>query len=193
MDLIKEELIPKRIRQMRLERNMTQQGLADAIGVTKGYISRIENGNTAPPVGRLIELAQAMDIEMNAFFQAEDPEVFVTVTRRDTRPTIARDSRVPASYEHLALNFPNRAFESYIMKIDVPSKLSELNQHRGQELIFILRGRVEFNVNNSSYILEEGDSIQFNSSYSHQGACISEGGAELFCIIYTEGDTIEVK
>lgn len=187
MDLIKEEFIPKRIRQMRLERNMTQQELADAIGVTKGYISRIENGNSAPPVGRLIELAQVLGIEMNAFFQAEDPEVYVSVTRSDERPTIARDGLIAAEYEHLAMGFPNRAFEGYIMKVDCSSDLSELNQHKGQELIFVLRGQIELVVNENNYVLGTGDAIQFNSSYPHQGACISEEGAELFCIIYSEG------
>jgi quercetin dioxygenase-like cupin family protein len=65
---------------------------------------------------------------------------------------------------------------------------SQLNQHRGQELLFILKGEVEVNVNGNTYILEKGDSIHFNSSYPHNGSCLSKDGAELIGIIYNEPD-----
>jgi transcriptional regulator with XRE-family HTH domain len=187
--MINEKQIPKRIRQMRLERNMTQKELADAVGVTKGYISRIENGETAPPVGTLIALAQGLSVEFNAFFDVEDPEVYVTVTRKNERPSVARDRMISADYEHLALNFPNRAFESYIIKTADTGKRSQVNQHKGQELLYVLKGKVEFNVNGQSHILEEGDAIHFNSSYPHYGSCLSEGGAELIGVVYKGSDT----
>ncbi len=186
MKHIKEELIPKRIKQMRLGRDMTQQELADAVGVSKSYISRIENADSAPPVGTMIALAQAFNVELNAFFEAEDPKAYVTVTRKDNRPTVARDNMAAAIYEHLALNFPNRAFESYVIKNILPSSQSQPNQHKGQELLFVLKGRLEFNVNGVPYILEEGDSIYFDSSYPHYGVCLCEQKCEIIGIIYNE-------
>jgi len=187
--MIKEKQIPKRIRQMRLDRNLTQKTLADASGVTKGYISRIENGDSAPPVGTLMALAQGLKVEFSAFFDAEDPEVYVAVTRKNERPSVARDRMIAADYEHLALNFPNRAFESYAIKVPGPGKKSEVNQHKGQELIFVLKGKIEFSVNGKTHILEEGDAIHFNSSYPHYGSCLAEGGAELIGVVYKGSDT----
>ena len=173
MKRISEEQIPKRIRKMRLERNMTQKDLADAIGVTKGYISRIENSDTAPPVGKLLALAQAMHVEVDSFFGAENPEVSLTVTPRNNRPVVASDSRTLAKYEHLALNFPNRAFESYVVKCPKNSNVSQLMQHKGQELIYVLKGSFTFNVDGTSYNLEEGDAVYFDSSCPHFGNNLS--------------------
>ena len=186
MEQINESLIPKRMRRLRLERSLTQKALAEAIGVTKGYISRMENADAAPPVGKLIALAQALGVELNAFFEAEDPEVYLSVTRKKERPSMARDHMAGATYEHLALNFPNRAFESYIIKTIGPSEKSQLNQHKGQELIFVLKGKIEFSINGNDFILEEGDSVHFNASYPHYGTCISDEGAEIIGIIYNE-------
>ncbi len=186
--MVDERLIPKKIRQLRLERNMTQQDLANAIGVTKGYISRMENAESAPPVGTLIALAQAFKVELNTFFEAEDPEVYVTVTKRGQRPPVARDHMADAQYEHLALQFPKRAFESYFVKVSGPIRKSMSNQHKGQELIFVLKGTVEFNINGQPHKLEEGDAIHFNSSYPHFGTCHSEQGVELLAIIYNSPD-----
>ena len=182
--MIKEEMIPMRIRTFRLACKMTQRELADAVGVTKGYISKIENGASAPPVGTLIAFAQAMDVEMNAFFEAEDPEVYVAITRKNLRPAVASDGR--SKYEHLALNFPKRAFESHIIKAPGHSKTSRPHKHKGQELLYILKGKVEFTINGRPYILEEGDSIHFNADYVHFGTCISREGAELIGIIFND-------
>jgi transcriptional regulator with XRE-family HTH domain len=188
--MVSEEVVPKRIRQMRLERNLSQKALADTAGVTKAYISRIENASTAPPVGTLIALARALGVEFNAFFETEDPEVYVTVTRRNERPVVARDKQASGAYEHLALNFPNRAFESYVISVPGAGKASQPNQHKGQELIYVLRGRLEFSINGQSYILEEGDSIHFNSSYLHYGSSLSKDGAEVIGIIYNPSENV---
>lgn len=189
MESIKEEMIPKRIKKMRLERNMTQKELADSVGVSKSYISRIENADTAPPVGTMIALAQALDVAFNAFFEAEDPEAYLTITRKAQRPAVARDNMASSKYEHLALNYPNRAFEPYIIKSPGSNQHSQPNQHKGEELLFVLKGRVEFNVNDQAYILEEGDSIYFNASYPHYGTCLSDTGCELIGIIYNVSTT----
>jgi transcriptional regulator with XRE-family HTH domain len=77
--MLKEEQVPKRIKRMRIERQLTQQEVADAMGVTKGYVSRIENSKTAPPVGTLISLAQTLGVDFNAFFETEESEIIATL------------------------------------------------------------------------------------------------------------------
>ena len=191
MRRIKEEEIPKRIKKMRLERNMTQKDLADAIGVTKGYISRIENAETAPPVGKLLALAQAMHVEVDTFFGAENPEVSITVTKKENRPVVASASRTSSKYEHLALTFPNRAFESYVVKCPKRSRVSQLMQHNGQELIYVLKGSFTFNVDGTSYRLEEGDAVYFDSSCPHYGNNLSGEEIELLIVMYSGSKTDE--
>ncbi len=183
--MIKEEQIPKRIREIRLERKLTQQDLADAVGVTKGYISKIENGASAPPVGTLIAFAQALKVELKAFFDTEeDPEVYVAITKKDQRPVVAEDGQ--GKYEHLAFNFPKRAFEAHVIKAQGPMGNTRPHKHKGQELLFVLRGRIEFTIDKNSFVLEAGDSVHFNAAYNHHGTCISDDGAELIGIIYND-------
>jgi transcriptional regulator with XRE-family HTH domain len=182
--MIDERQVPKKIRQMRLDRNMTQQDLAVAAGLTKGYISRIENADSAPPVGTLIALAQAMKVQFNDFFETDSQEAIVTVTRKDERPRVGSDNKAPLKYEHLAIGFPNRAFESYVVEFPPKSGMSLPNQHNGQELLFVMKGVMEFMVDDQSFVLHEGDAMHFNSSYRHKGRCLSEEKAEVLCIIW---------
>ncbi|MGN0713607.1 MAG: helix-turn-helix domain-containing protein, partial [Anaerovoracaceae bacterium] len=45
------------LRQLRTEKGMTQEDLAEKFGVSSRSVSRWENGNTMPELGILVELA----------------------------------------------------------------------------------------------------------------------------------------
>ncbi|WP_459918911.1 helix-turn-helix domain-containing protein [Desulfocicer niacini] len=175
--------VPQKIRRMRLERGFTQQALADLIGMTKGYISRIENSDSAPPVGTLISLAKALGVDFNAFFESEEAKIVTTLTPKGQRPVVSKEKSPKIEYAHLAMKFPNRAMEPYVVTTLKSDKLSELLQHRGQELWFVLKGQFEVRVNNKIHIINEGDTLYFDSGYPHQGRCLSKNG-ELLAVIW---------
>jgi transcriptional regulator with XRE-family HTH domain len=53
-----------RLRQLRESRGMTQETLARKIGVTRGYLSRLEMGRHNPPLSRLRKLAKALKVSV---------------------------------------------------------------------------------------------------------------------------------
>jgi transcriptional regulator with XRE-family HTH domain len=182
--MVKEEQIPKVIKRMRIERQLTQQEVAAAMGVTKGYISRIENSDTAPPVGTLISLAQALGVDFNAFFDTKESEVVMTFTPEDQRFLMARDKTAALRYAHLAIKFPNRWFEPYIIYAKSGEQLSQPMQHHGQEFWFVVSGEFEAEVNEEIHIIKKGDSLYFNSGYLHRGRCLSKDGGEILAIVW---------
>lgn len=50
------------IRRLRNDRSMTQAALADALGVSTGWVSRLESGDTIPSLGRVLELAALFSV-----------------------------------------------------------------------------------------------------------------------------------
>lgn len=66
-----EELFPKigaRVRELRKELGISQEGLAERAHTSPVYLSRIESGKQKPSVQTLNRLARAMDIPLYAFF-----------------------------------------------------------------------------------------------------------------------------
>lgn len=66
-----EELFPKigaRVRELRKELGISQEGLAERAHTSPVYLSRIESGKQKPSVQTLNKLARAMDIPLYAFF-----------------------------------------------------------------------------------------------------------------------------
>ena len=54
-----------RLRNLRIEKNLTGEQLANAIGVKKTTISTWENGKAFPEIGTLIKLANYFDVSID--------------------------------------------------------------------------------------------------------------------------------
>lgn len=55
-------VIGRRIKQARIEQNMTQENLADIIDVSIAFLSRVERGKTQVNLKRLIQIAEVLKI-----------------------------------------------------------------------------------------------------------------------------------
>lgn len=66
--------IGKKIKEARLERNLTQMNLADAMGVSYQAVSNWERGNSMPDIGKLEELCKALGIGVEELLGIENPE-----------------------------------------------------------------------------------------------------------------------
>ena len=64
------------IKDLRLQKRMTQKELADAIGVNTSIISKYETGAVTPPVKRLQAIAHVLEIEPNILLEIEHQEKY---------------------------------------------------------------------------------------------------------------------
>ena len=58
------KIIGHRIIEQRKTKNLTQENLAEAIGVSVGYVSRVERGIDSVSLKRLAEIANALEIDL---------------------------------------------------------------------------------------------------------------------------------
>ena len=66
--------IQNSVRQHRLLQEMTQQDLADRVGVTRQTILSIEKGKYTPSVALALALADALDVTVETLFQRSEGE-----------------------------------------------------------------------------------------------------------------------
>lgn len=62
------KLFGQRIRDLRAERGLNQEELAEKVGVFRTYMSRIETGVANPTLTMVYALADALDVEVVALF-----------------------------------------------------------------------------------------------------------------------------
>lgn len=65
--------VGKRILRLRLERKKTQREVSELTGLAVSYLSRLENGRIIPSIPTLTKIADALGVEITAFFDHESP------------------------------------------------------------------------------------------------------------------------
>ena len=68
-------MIGKKIKQARIDRNMTQMNLADVMGVSYQAVSNWERGNSMPDISKLGDLCAALQITVDELLGIESPAV----------------------------------------------------------------------------------------------------------------------
>ena len=63
-----DKLIGEHLRALRAARGMTLEHLAEATGLTKSYLSKIQNSHKVPPIATLSRIAQALGTSIGSFF-----------------------------------------------------------------------------------------------------------------------------
>lgn len=61
--------VGRRIAELRAEAGLTQEALAERLGLTPRYVQMLEAGDANPPIRSLAELAQALGVELRELFE----------------------------------------------------------------------------------------------------------------------------
>ena len=77
------------LRELRKERNLSQEQLAEQFNVSTRSISRWENGNTMPDISIMIDLADYYEIDLRELLNGERKSENMTENMRETLDMIA--------------------------------------------------------------------------------------------------------
>lgn len=182
-----EERIGKQIRLIRERKKITLDELATLTRLTKGQLSRIENGKVSSPVSTLTRIAAALGVSPGEFFSVgTDGGRTIHCKKGQGRPIVGRGSKLGHAYESLIFDLPYRNdFECYLMTIERP-RLQKENftfRHPGQELLYMLEGKMTYQVGEELFELEPGDSLFFEGMTPHGPTEVSTPPARFLSII----------
>ncbi len=165
--------IGEKIRRIRQSKGLTLEDISRRTGLSKALISRIENEHVSPPIATLLRIASALKVEISHFFTDHTSPYKVTVVRHHERST-TRDSMIAAgqdagyTYELLAFKKDDKHMEPFIVEFDLKGREEvPMQQHKGEEFLHLLEGKLEFFTEDEVIILEKGDSIYFDSGIPH--------------------------
>ncbi|MGI8723498.1 MAG: helix-turn-helix domain-containing protein [Geodermatophilaceae bacterium] len=161
--------IAERIRDYRQQLGMTGSQLAIASGLSKGMLSKLENGQVSPSLATLVRLSGALQVPVTAFFRGLDEERDVLFVKAGHGIDIsARGSRKGHRYQLLGnMRGPNKRMEPVLVTLHERTEVFPLYQHAGTELIYVLSGEMVYGVGGSEYPMQAGDTLQFDAEVSH--------------------------
>jgi transcriptional regulator with XRE-family HTH domain len=174
--------IASRIKELRLLSGLSPETLAHIMGISKTTYLEYEEGNTDIPVSFLLKIAHYFKVELSALLSGENPRLHVfSIVRKGKGLSVER--RKEYKYENLAFNFIDKKAEPFLVTVEPEDTTPALNSHTGQEFNFILEGTLKVVIDDHEIILNEGDSLYFDSGYKHSMKALNNKTARFLAFI----------
>ena len=175
-----------RIKGLREAKGYTQEELAKLCGVTLADYKVLEEGETDFSFTFIYKCAKACGVEVVDLLEGTSTTLSsFSITRKGEGLKIVK--KHGAVYHNLAPKFKEKLAEPFLVKFpyveeeqNAPLKLFS---HNGQEFDVIVKGSLKVQVGNHVDILNEGDSIFYNSLIPHGMIAVSEGGCEFHAVV----------
>ncbi|WP_099159228.1 helix-turn-helix domain-containing protein [Virgibacillus ndiopensis] len=159
------ENIHKKIKNLRLENEMTLKDLSESTGLSVSFLSQIERGSSSLAITSLKRISDAFRINISYFFEEIENHNYA-LHKEEQKPFKIEGSDV--THVRLAGKFPERRMEPMMVTLPPNELFIERYSHPGEEFYYVLKGIVIFKIEEKEYVLKKGDSIHFPSEKVHQ-------------------------
>ena len=178
------------LRKLRAAKGLTLDRLASMSELTRGYISLVERGLKAPSIAALLRIATALDVNVAYFF---DPKS--TAAPRYTIHRHQEEGAIPmknGSFGLIALAAarPHKNMEPFLLTPPFKSTRNSASNekiqrafHSGEEMLFVVSGRVAIELDGEALELEKGDCLYFSGETPHQVHSLGRQKAEVLVVI----------
>ena len=150
------------LRQLRARRRLSLAQVADAIGISVGFLSALERSQMSGSVGTLRKLARFYKTNILDFFEARGS------SSRRVRPADRKVLEAGTGVRMELLAWGNTVMEPHLFRIAPEAGSGDPYTHEGEEFIYVLRGDLEIAVDGEQYRLKTGDSFYFESTTPHR-------------------------
>jgi DNA-binding XRE family transcriptional regulator/quercetin dioxygenase-like cupin family protein len=172
-----------RLKRLRVQRGVTLAALAQATGISKSTLSRLEAGQRRPSLELLLPIAQAHQVPLDELVgapQVGDPRV---------RPSPRRvNGRVV-----LPLTRQPGALQAWKVVIPASQHEPEVRVHEGYEWLYVLSGRLRLVLANHDLILEAGEAAEFDTRLPHWFGSTGDGAVEILSLFGRQGERMHVR
>lgn len=180
----------KQIRAYRLSHSLTLEDLAKSSGISKGLLSRIENGRTLCSIPILLNILKSLSVSLPEFFSGIEnaPEDNYFVIKERDYTVIEKECGQSGFNYRSILNkmIGIHAIEIVLLEIKSGIRRNPV-QTDAYEYKYILEGQVNYHLNDKIIVLEKGDSLFFDGRIPHFPYNASDEDVKMLVIYFYTG------
>lgn len=154
--------IGSHLRQLRTKRHLSLSQVAQAIGISVGFLSALERSQMSGSIGTLRKLARYYKTNILDFFEANG------ASSRQVQPDQRKVLEAGPGVRMELLAWGNTVMEPHLFRVAPQAGSGDAYTHEGEEFLFVLRGALNITLEKQQYRLKAGDSFYFESATPHQ-------------------------
>lgn len=167
--------IGQKIKELRVQKGLTQEELADRSELSKGFISQVERNLTSPSISTLVDILQSLGTDLSDFFANTVDEQIVFRNNDYFEKT---DTELSNKIEWIIPNAQKNEMEPIRLTLEPKGKTYPDNPHEGEEFGYVLSGNLSIHLGSKTHKAKAGESFYFTPNKTHyleagnKGACI---------------------
>jgi mannose-6-phosphate isomerase-like protein (cupin superfamily) len=154
--------LAQRIREMRTARGLTLQEVSDSA-----------------------KLAEALDVPIGEFFEVDGQETTIFFPKESRKRSPGRRSSMSYTYELLTPSRGRRQMQSMLVSVDGKTYKFALQDHPGEQFVFLLEGEMDYIVGDKQYSMQPEDCLYFDGRVSH-GPKLNANQRARYLVVFTE-------
>lgn len=181
LDISKTAGVGHNLHRLRMEKGLTLDRLAGASQLTRGYISLVERGLKVPSIAALLRLAAALEINVTQLFDPDASPVsrYTLFRQKEQGAQQARDGTFGLSA--LAAARTRKMMEPFLLT--PPLKAATRASHPGEEMLFVVSGRIAIKLDGDEIEMEKGDCLYFSGETPHELRSLGKVKAEVLVVV----------
>lgn len=174
----------EKIKYLRTEKSLSLKDLSERSGISAAAIHKIESNGIIPTITTMMKIADSLGKDVSYFIeQAKEDKDVVFVSAKGREPILTFKKGLDLS------GISAKKYGDFIMTaayavLEVgASSGKKPMKHKGEELVYCLQGKVEFQMKGETYILGPGDSLNFRTQIEHKWKNIGDKKAKLIWVL----------
>lgn len=180
-----------KVRQLREQRKITLEQLAEQSQCHPDLLEKIEAGELVPSLTPLMNISRALGLRLGTLLDDEPHDGPVLVKAGQSDNVIRFSGKDPQAtrsnldFHAVGAGKKDRHMEPFLIDVQpLDQKAPPLSSHEGEEFIYVLSGSIEISYGKTTYQLETGDSLYYDSIVPHDvHACGAP--ARILAVVYT--------
>ncbi|MBE5793750.1 MAG: helix-turn-helix domain-containing protein [Clostridiales bacterium] len=154
--------IGEKLRELRLQRGLTQEEMADRCELSKGFISQVERDLASPSIATLKDMLECLGVSLQAFF-TDDSKEKVVFTPQDMFEKEDEEKKIT----WLVPDAQKNSMEPILLELQPGGKSAVLPPYEGEEFGYVLTGQVVLVSGKRRYPVKKGGSFCLHPSATH--------------------------
>jgi transcriptional regulator with XRE-family HTH domain len=172
--------IGSKLADLRAMHGVSASTLAESVGISRGYLSRVENGRQVPSLVILDAIAQKFGTELGYFFNANSTGQVAKHSAVD-RAESDFPPRATFTYEALCTQRNHKLAQPFLAFFR-PNTWTRVAVHAAEYFRYLIAGRLVLHYEGERYPLSEGDAIYYDATAAHEIECVSDIPAKAITI-----------
>jgi transcriptional regulator with XRE-family HTH domain len=169
-------VVGAKIASLREAHGVSAADVAAAAGISRGYLSRLENGHQIPSLVILDAIVQQFGVGLGYLFEASSKSQVAVQKGIDKLDTQIPDE-ASFAYEALCTQRPHKLVDPFLATFR-PNSRTKVAAHDAEYFRYVIDGRLVLHYADQQYEIQQGDSIYYDATEDHEFECLGEVAAK---------------